>query len=115
MKPRTLAEKQDEKARLLKKARAARRVDWAELIELEPRLVGFAKALKRQREPRAILARLSDSWVRGASMPVRYAVLRLIDRHAAKQARFAGRTPLNDPLPPQRNLYLAAREMLAVR
>lgn len=115
MKPRTLAEKQEEKARLLRKAKAARRSDWAELIDQEPRLIGFQQDLRRSREPRSILTGLADSWVRLAPMPVRYAVLRLIDRHASKQARFAGRAPLDDPLPPQRNLYLAAREMLAVR
>lgn len=114
MKPRTLAEKQDEKARLLKKARASRREDWAALIEQEPRLIGFQRALRKARDPRALLIGLANSWIRRAPMEVRYAALRLIDRHANKQARFAGRAPLDDPLPPQRNLYLAAREMLGV-
>lgn len=115
MKIRTLADKQEEKQRLLKRARASRRADWVALIEQEPRLIGFQKALKKVGNPHLILMRLADSWVRHAPMTVRFAVLRLIDRHANKQARFAGRAPLDDPLPPQRNLYLAAREMLAVR
>lgn len=113
--PRTLQEKQDEKARLRTKFLTERRREWTELCEQEPRLPAFRKALRQMRDPRAILLRLADSWVRRAPLEHRYAALRLIDAHANRETRFAGRAILDDPIPPDRNLYLAAREMLAVR
>lgn len=114
-KPRTLAEKQDEKGRLLKAFRASRRAEWEALCEQEPRLLGIRRALRALHDPRAILSRLADSWVRLAPADVRLAVLREINRHAERQARREGRAVLDDPIPPQRNLFLAARELLGVR
>jgi len=115
MKPRTLDEKQAEKDRLLKKYRAAKKAEWADLVDQEPRLLDFRRAVKRSDDPAGFLTRLADSWLRAAPLPVRYAALRQIDSHANRMARYAGRTILDDPLPPSINLYLAAREMLAVR
>lgn len=113
--PLTLQDKQQEKQRLLKAFRAARRQEWEELCTAEPRLPGVKRQLRTMREPKVLLLRLSDSWVRSAPVPVRHAVLRLIDKHADREARFAGRPILDDPIPPGRNVFLVAREMLAVR
>jgi hypothetical protein len=115
MKPRNLEEKQDEKARLAKAYRFAQRAKWRELCEQEPRLPIYRKALRKQADPVALLLNLSDSPLRFAPLPVRYAVLRLIDQHAWKMARRFGMAPLDDPLPPSTNVFLTAREMLAVR
>jgi hypothetical protein len=115
VKPLTLQDKQDEKNRLMKAYRASKRQEWADLTAQEPRLLDFKKSLRAMRQPQQVLAMLADSWVREAPMPVRHAALRLIDKHADREARFAGRPILNDPLPPDRNVFLVAREMLAVR
>lgn len=111
----TLDEKQAEKSRLMVKFKAAQRAKWAELSAEEPRLPAFKKALRKMDDPKTILVRLSESWLRTAPLAHRYAALRLIDKHSAKMARQEGREPLNDPLPPGTNLYLTARELLAVR
>lgn len=113
--PRTLEEKQAEKDRLAKAYRAYQRERWAELCEQEPRFPAIKKALRQIREPSALLLRLADSWVRRAPMEHRRAILRLIDQHANRECRFAGRPILDDPVPPGRNVFLVAREMLAVR
>lgn len=111
----SLVEKQDEKARLLSKYRAAHRQKWAELCAREPRMMSFRRAVRKAETPAALLVDLADSWVRRADDEVRYAALRQIDRQANRMARFQGRAVLDDPLPPKLNLYFAAREMLAVR
>jgi len=112
---RTLQEKQDERGRLAKAYRFAKREKWRELCEREPRLVGFRKTLRRMSDARALLTRLSDSWLRSAPPEVRFAALQLIDAHADRMALRLGGSGLNDPLPPQRNVFLVARELLAVR
>ena len=111
----TLEQKQQEKQRLLRAYKRKQREKWAEITQQEPRLLSLQKALKTQGDPRALLAWLADSWVRVAPDEVRYAALRLLDAHANKMAAFEGRRELDDPLPPQRNFYLVARELLAVR
>lgn len=113
-KKQTLQDKQQEKARLLSKFRAHRREEWAGLTSKEPRLVDFKKAIRGE-TPKQIYSRVIGSWVRFASNEVQYAVLRLIDNEATRQTRYAGNEPLDDPLPPARNLYLASREVFALR
>lgn len=112
---RSLQDKQDEKGRLLKAFRAARRAQWAELCEREPRLAGVRSALRGFEDPRALLTRLADSWVRTAPTDVKFAVLREINRHADRMARREGRAVLDDPFPPAVNLFHASRELLGVR
>lgn len=113
--PRTLQDKQDEKARLSRAFRASRRAEWAELCEQEPRLLGIRSALRAIDDPRLLLIRLADSWVRTAPADVRIAVLREINRHAERMARREGRAILDDPIPPAINLFHASRELLGVR
>ncbi len=113
--PRTLSEKQDEKGRLWVAYRAAKRAEWAELCEREPRLPLFRKALRRLSDPRAIIFWLADSWVRSADTDLRHAALQQLDRHAWRMAREQGRAILDDPLPPQTNFFLVARQLLGVR
>lgn len=113
--PQTLEAKQAEKQRLSAAWRAAKRKEWRELCEVEPRLPLFRKDLRRTQSPSQVLLTLADHPLRRGPLPVRYAVLRLIDRHSWRMLRRQGCAPLDDPLPPQSNVFLAAREMLAVR
>jgi hypothetical protein len=110
-----LQEKQAEKQRLAKAYLARKRLQWAELVQREPRIASFKKAIRRQSDPAQCLVWLADSWVRQAPAETRYAALRIIDAHAVRMARLQGGEALNDPIPPARNVFLAAREMLAVR
>ena len=111
----TLQDKQNERGRLNKAYRMAKREQWRELCQQEPRLIAFRRALRRQRDARAFLARLADSWLRSAHPDVRYAALREIGRHADNMARREGRAGLDDPIPPQRGVIHIAKELLAVR
>lgn len=112
---KTLDEKQAEKQRLAKAYLARKRQQWAELVAQEPRITGFKKAIRRERDPAALLVALADSWVRSAPADVRYAALRIIDAHATRMVLRGGGQGLDDPIPPARNVFLTAREMLAVR
>ena len=115
MKARTLDEKQAEQQRLSAAYRAAKREQWASLCEQEPRLAETRLAIRRETCPATLLRRLGDSWARRAPAPIRYATLRIIQKHSERMQRQQGAAVLDDPLPPARNLYLAAKEMLAVR
>jgi len=112
---KTLEEKQAEKARLAKAYVAKKRAEWNALVEREPRLLPLRKAINRADDPRKMLIDLSNSWVRLAPPDIRYAALRMIDKRANKMARQQGGEALDDPLPPYRNVYIAAREMLDLR
>lgn len=113
-KKQTLEDKQQEKARLLSKFKAHRRENWKTLTAQEPRLADFKKAI-RGAHPRDILGLVLTSWVRVASVPVQHEALRLIDKEASRRVREQGGEPLDDPLPPERNLYLLSREIFALR
>ena len=113
--PKTLDDKLAEKQRLAKAYKVQERQKWAQLCEQEPRIVPLRKAIRRIECPETLLLKLADSWVRFAPLEVRYAALRLIDRQANKIKVRNGGRELDDPLPPARNLYFAARDMLAVR
>lgn len=111
----TLEQKQAEKDRLAKAYKLAQRIRWQEFCEREPRLPAFRKAVRRHTSPAGLLTMLADSWVRLADPDIRHAALRQIDLHANRMARASGGLALDDPLPPGRNVFLIAREMLAVR
>ena len=112
---KTLQEKQDEKDRLSRQYKARQREKWALLIAQEPRLLAFKKELAKEENPRRIIERLRKSWIMHAPMEVRYAALRIIDAHANKMVLRQGGFILDDPLPPKRNLYMVARDLLGVR
>ena len=59
-----------------------------------------------------MLDEVSSSWLLESMQNVRIFALRLIDRHAGRLARRAGFEALDDPLPPETNVYLRAREIL---
>jgi len=115
MKPQTLQAKQDEKQRLAKAYRASQREQWRELCEQEPRLPLYRKALRKTQSPAQVLSTLAESPLRRGAPNVRYAVLRLIDRHCWRMLRRTGQAPLDDPLPPQTSVFFVAREMLELR
>lgn len=110
--PVTLEAKQAEKGRLALRARAVARAEYRAQCEREPLLKTFRRDFGRASSPLLFLA---DHPLRAAPMDVRRAVLRQIDRHAAKVRRRMGLAILDDPLPPQTNVFFIARELLAVR
>jgi len=113
--PRNLEEKQAEKQRLAVKYNRAQREKWKELCAREPRLAQLRRLVRRTTTPASTLLLIAESWVRHADQDLRHAVLRQVDRHANRMARYVGRAPLDDPMPPQMNVFLTVRQMLAVR
>lgn len=113
--PRTLQDKQAEKQRLSRAYLARKRADWIALYQCEPRLSAFKKAVRAEKDAGRLLVKLADSWVRTADTEIKFAALRIIDAHAIRMARMAGGEALSDPIPPARNVFLTAREMLGVR
>jgi hypothetical protein len=111
---RTLEEKQAEKQRLSKAYKAHKRAEWGDLLRREPRLILFKRAVRKADTPSRVLMILADSWVRFADNDTRFAALRIIDAHANRMALRAGGQTLSDPII-GRNLFMIAREMLAVR
>ena len=111
----TLEQKQAEKQRLSKAYKSRKREEWAALFKGEPRLSAFKKAIRRERSGAGLLVVTADSWVRTAPADIRLAALKIIDAQANRLARQRGGEALDDPLPPARNPFLIAREMLAVR
>lgn len=111
----TLQEKQEEKGRLGRHYKAQKRAAWQEFCSIEPRILAFQKEIKRMDNPAAILAYLRTSWVMSAPQDARIYALRIIDKHANRMALRAGGEALSDPIPPKRNLFIAARELLRVR
>lgn len=115
MKPQTLDDKQAEKDRLYRKYRTAKREQWKALCEQEPRLSALRLAIRRTRRPAETVLVIADSWARRAEPHIRHAVLSQVERHAQRMQRQQGRAVLDDPLPPAVNVFLIAREMLALR
>lgn len=115
MKRQTLQDKQDEQGRLLKAYRAKQREKWSDALEQEPRLGALRIAIKRCLHPSALVVAMADSWVRCAPIDIRHVALRLVDAHCNAMARAQGGVELDDPLPPQSNVFFAVREILDVR
>lgn len=111
----TLEQRQDEKDRLAKKYRAAKRAQWDELCEAEPRLPGLRTAIRRSDNPTRLLRGLADSWIRSAPREIRHAAMGLIQKQEDAVRRRNGFEPFDDPLPPQRSVYFVAKELLNVR
>jgi hypothetical protein len=111
----TLQDKQAEKQRLVKAYLTRKRQEWAALYAREPRLAILKKQVRREQDPAQLLCALADSWVRFADADIRLAALRIIDAQANRMARQQGGQALDDPIPPSRNVFLAAKEILAVR
>lgn len=107
-----LEAKQAEKGRLALRYRAGARAEFRAQCQQEPLLRTFRRDFGRAAQPLLFLA---DHPLRFAPMDIRRAVLRQIDRHAAKVRRRLGLAILDDPLPPQTNVFFVARELLAVR
>lgn len=85
------------------------------MCEREPRILAFQKDVRKMESPKAILEYVSRSWVMQADADTRLCALRIINKHADNMALKQGGPRLDDPIPPARNLFIAARELLAVR
>lgn len=110
--PVTLEAKQAEKGRLAARYRAGARAEYRAMCEREPRLRTFHRDMRRAPN---VLIWLADHPLRFAPMDVRRAALRQVDRLAARVRRAQGLAILDDPLPPQTNVFFIARELFAVR
>lgn len=113
--PKTLEEKQAEQSRLAKAYRAYRRRKWAEAVAEDTRLLDLRRDIAAMQSPKAILDYLRGSWVMQAAPDARLYALRIVNAHADKMVRASGGSVLDDPVPPAVNLFIAARELLAVR
>lgn len=109
-----LDRKMAEKQRLTHAYKLWQREVRTETLTSEPRLRDFMRYLRTvtPEDGDEMLAEVTLSWLPQAAQSVRIFALRLIDRHAGRLARRMGDEPLNDPLPPETNVYLRAREIL---
>lgn len=109
-----LDRKMAEKQRLTRAYKVWQREVRTETLASEPRLRDFMRYLRTvtPEDGNDMLAAVTSSWLPKAAQNVRIFALRLIDRHAGRLARRMGDEPLNDPLPPETNVYLRAREIL---
>ena len=112
--PSALDLKMAEKQRLNKTYRAWRRDHNRAVLAREPRLVGFMRYLKTVQAEHAgdLLEALRDSWLVRSTIDVRMYALRMIDARANRINRSLGHEALNDPLPPETNVYFEARALL---
>jgi len=109
-----LDRKMAEKQRLTRAYKAWQREVRIETLASEPRLRDFMRYLRtvKPHDGDELLQAVRSSWLPRSTQAVRIFALRLIDRHAGRLARQLGDEPLNDPLPPETNVYLQAREIL---
>ena len=110
--PSPLDLKLREKQRLNRAYKAALRKDRLQAFTDEPRLRNFMRWLRRQADPVELVEGVSESWLPASPQHVRILALRLIDRHCDRLNRQFGFEPLDDPLPPETNVYFRCREVL---
>lgn len=85
-----------------------------ETLASEPRLKGFLRYLRTVKAEQAdeLLDAIRESWLPDSSQPVRIFALRMIAAKADKLNRSIGNEVLDDPLPPEQNVYFLARDLL---
>lgn len=110
--PSALDLKMREKQRLHRSYKAALRKDRQEAFSTEPRLRDFMRWLRRQDDPRELVEGVAESWLPSSTQNVRILALRLIDRHCNRLNRLAGFEALDDPLPPESNVFFRCRDLL---
>lgn len=104
--------KMREKQRLTRAYKASLSRDRRQAFEDEPRLRDFMRWLRRQDEPVELVTGISESWLPQAARNVRLFALRLIDRHCDRLNRQMGNEALDDPLPPETNVFFQCRDIL---
>jgi len=112
--PTALELKMQEKQRLSRAYRAARRVINKETLAAEPRLLAFARYLKKS-QPAELVEAISQSWLPTAPDDIKAYALRLITARCDKINRSLGFEALDDPMPPETSTFFRARAALGVR
>ncbi|MET0365634.1 MAG: hypothetical protein ABW169_13375 [Sphingobium sp.] len=112
--PSALDLKMEEKQRLNKTYRRWKAECNRAAVMAEPRLVGFMRYLRSVHAEHAqeLLEAVRTSWLVTASQDVRIFALRMISARCDKINREFGVEALDDPLPPETNVYFQARELL---
>lgn len=113
--PSALEKKQAEKQRLSKAYRIDRRKRNAEIMAREPRLLGFIRYLKTIGPDDGVdlIEQVRISWLVQSVEEVRTFALRMIDARCNKIARVCfGRQELDDPMPPEKNVYMFCRDLI---
>jgi hypothetical protein len=108
-------EKMLEKQRLSRAYRIWRRGQTKEILAGEPRLARFLRYLRTvtaETGDELLEAIAVSDWLRSAPESVRVFALRMIDARCNRINRTFGNEALDDPLPPETNIYLRARDIL---
>lgn len=107
--------KMREKQRLSKAFKAWRRQVVKETMAAESRLTGFLRYLRTvtaETGHELIDAIEASEWLPVAPQPVRIFALRMIDARANRINQQLGNSILDDPIPPETNVYFEARRLL---
>lgn len=112
--PSALEKKLEERQRLTRAYRAAKREERIAILAEEPRLLDFMRYLRRLtiNDGDELLEALADSWLINASADVRHFALHLVGRRTDKLRQSVGLTELDDPLPPDTSVFTEARRLL---
>lgn len=104
-----------ERDRLSKRYRRARRQEVREILASEPRLRDFLRYLKTvgpETGGELVDALDACDWLRASPQPVRLFALRMIDARCDRINRSLGNEALDDPMPPDLSIYFKCRDIL---
>jgi len=113
--PSALDLKMEEKARLTRAYKAAKRAERIEILKAEPRLLDFMRYLRSVTADQAddLLEAVADSkWLMSAPQTVRGFALSRIARRQEKLLLMLGMIPLDDPMPPETSVFFEAQKLL---
>ncbi len=115
-KPKTKLDlRMEEKQRLTRNYRIARRNVNIETLASEPRLIRFSAWLRKQSDPREIVSGIAESWLPDATQDVKHYALRLVAARCDKLNRANGFAALDDPLPPETSVFFKVKEAIGAR
>lgn len=107
-------ERMEEKQRLSARYRKWKTSEARATLASEPRLRAFNRYL-RKIEPQdgdELIEAIAESWLPESRQDVRIYALRMVDRHCNRLNLRLGHEILDDPLPPETNVYFRARALL---
>jgi len=112
--PSELDKMEAEKQRLSRAYLAQNRADAKAILLQEPRLKTFRRYLKTVGAADAdmLLDDIRQSWLPAAPVDVRIAALRLVEARCQRIRLSVGLNALDDPLPPETNVYFEAKDLL---
>jgi hypothetical protein len=103
-----------ESKRLSNAYRAMKRKERSAIIASEPRLLDFIRYLRRVTadDGDELLEAIATSWLPKAAGSVRFFALNLVGRKTDKIKQSLGLPILDDPMPPETNVFFRARDIL---